>query len=171
MRITGTHFNYYLICHRKLWLFANGIQMEQTSDAVQDGKLIHESSYADRALKYKEIEMDGIKIDYFDPNEKVVHEIKRSKSSEKAHVWQVKYYLYKLLKAGIEATGLLEYPKLRKTDEVTLRHEDIAEIEDKEYEIEEIIEREIAPDRITKISFCKKCAYYDFCWVEEETID
>lgn len=21
MNITGTHFNYYLICHRKLWLF------------------------------------------------------------------------------------------------------------------------------------------------------
>jgi CRISPR-associated exonuclease Cas4 len=45
MQITGTHFNYYLICHRKLRLFANGIQMEHTSDAVYEGKLIHETSY------------------------------------------------------------------------------------------------------------------------------
>lgn len=27
MKITGTHFNYYQICHRKLWLFASGINM------------------------------------------------------------------------------------------------------------------------------------------------
>ena len=29
---TGTHFNYYLKCHRKMWLFANGINMEHTSE-------------------------------------------------------------------------------------------------------------------------------------------
>ena len=45
MNITGTHFNYYQICKRKLWLFANGISMEHTSDLVHEGKLIHEESY------------------------------------------------------------------------------------------------------------------------------
>lgn len=44
MTITGTHFNYYQLCHRKLWLFANGINMEQESDLVYEGKLVHESS-------------------------------------------------------------------------------------------------------------------------------
>ena len=171
MQITGTHFNYYQICHRKLWLFANGIQMEQTSETVQDGKLIHESSYADRASKYKEIEMNGIKIDYFDPDSNIVHEIKRAKSVEQAHVWQLKFYLYKLLKAGVEASGLLEYPKLRKKDEVILEDDDIDKIEEMEYEIETIINQEQAPDKLTKISFCKKCAYYDFCWVEEKEIE
>ena len=29
MRITGTHINYYFICKRKLWLYSNGIQLEQ----------------------------------------------------------------------------------------------------------------------------------------------
>ncbi len=28
MTPTGTHFNYYQVCKRKLWLFANGINME-----------------------------------------------------------------------------------------------------------------------------------------------
>lgn len=45
MIVTGTHFNYYQLRHRKLWLFANGINMEQVSDLVYEGKLVHESSY------------------------------------------------------------------------------------------------------------------------------
>ena len=78
MQITGTHFNYYQICHRKLWLFANGINMESTSDAVYEGKLIHESSYPQRSEKYEEVEIDGVKVDYFDAKHRVIHEIKKS---------------------------------------------------------------------------------------------
>ena len=36
MTPTGTHFNYYHICRRKLWLFANGINMEHVSDTVRN---------------------------------------------------------------------------------------------------------------------------------------
>jgi len=64
--MTETHFNYYYICKRELWLFANGINMEQTSDLVYDGKLIHETSYPQRSERYEEVEIDGIKIDYYD---------------------------------------------------------------------------------------------------------
>ncbi len=63
MQITGTHFNYYQVCHRKLWLFANGLQMESTSDLVTEGRLIHEYSYKRRSDKFQEIAIDGIKID------------------------------------------------------------------------------------------------------------
>lgn len=59
MQITGTHFNYYLICHRKLWLFANGVHMEHTSDAVALGKLLHEESYKQRSERFKEISIEG----------------------------------------------------------------------------------------------------------------
>ena len=45
MIVTGTHFNYYQLCHRKLWLFSNGINMEQESDLVYEGKLVHEYCY------------------------------------------------------------------------------------------------------------------------------
>lgn len=76
MVITGTHFNYYQLCHRKLWLFANGINMEQESDLVYEGKLVHESSYPQRTSKYEEVEIDGIKVDYYDARNKVIHEIK-----------------------------------------------------------------------------------------------
>jgi CRISPR-associated exonuclease Cas4 len=66
MHITGTHIAYLHTCHRKLWLFANGIQMEHTSNIVAEGKLIGESSYQERAQKYTELEIEGIKIDYYD---------------------------------------------------------------------------------------------------------
>lgn len=55
MTPTGTHFNYYQLCHRKLWLFANGINMEHTSDTVYDGKLIHESCYPQRSERMEEV--------------------------------------------------------------------------------------------------------------------
>ena len=77
MRITGTHFSYYLVCRRKLWLFSNGITLEHTSDIVADGRLLHEASYPQRTSKYEEISIDGIKIDYYDVKNKVINEIKR----------------------------------------------------------------------------------------------
>ena len=91
MQITGTHFNYYYLCKRKLWLFANGINMEHTSDLVYDGKLIHETSYPHRAEIYEEMAIDGIKIDSYDARNKALHEIQRSDKVEPAHLWQVKY--------------------------------------------------------------------------------
>ena len=70
--ITGTHFAYYQLCRRKLWLFANGINMEQESDLVYEGKLIHEESYPERSSKYEEVAIDGIKVDYYDAKNHVI---------------------------------------------------------------------------------------------------
>ncbi len=168
MNITGTHFNYYLICHRELWLYANGINMESTSDLVYEGKLLHETSYQRRSEKYRELELDGIKIDYFDPKNKVVHEIKKSDKHEEAHEWQVKYYLFVLERNGVEgATGLLEYPRLHKTDEVLLTIPNREAIEEMLVKIEALIAREQCPERIL-VTRCKNCSYFDFCWSGEE---
>lgn len=165
--ITGTHINYYFICHRKLWLFANGIQMEHVSDLVLEGKLIHEDSYLQRSSKYEEIELDGVKIDYFDTKGKVIHEVKKSNKIEKAHEWQLKYYIYVFEQNGIEGvTGLLEYPKLRITNTVLLSNRDKEEIETIKREIKNIISQNTAPEK-TKRALCKNCSYYDFCFVGE----
>ncbi|SHJ71234.1 CRISPR-associated exonuclease, Cas4 family [Tangfeifania diversioriginum] len=168
MLITGTHFNYYLICHRKLWLFANGINMESNSDLVYEGRLIHETSYSRRNDKYQEITIDGIKIDFYDRKNKVVHEIKKSDKHEEAHEWQVKYYLYVLEQNGVTgAAGLLEYPRLHKTTEVLLTTPDRDAIAEMLTKIESVIHDENCPDRIQK-SKCKNCSYFDFCWSGEE---
>lgn len=167
MQITGTHFNYYQLCHRKLWLFAHSIQMEHTSDLVYEGKLIHEESYPQRSKKYEEVEMGGIKIDYYDAKNRVVHEIKKSDKKEYAHEWQLKYYLYVLEQHGISgATGILEYPKLRKTHEVLLTDIDRAEIENQLQVIASIIISDDCPGTIPK-SKCRNCSYFDFCYAGE----
>jgi len=168
MNITGTHINYYFTCKRELWLFASGMQMEHTSDLVEMGKLIHETSYPQRSEKHSEIEIDGIKIDYYDAKNKVVHEIKKSDSHEEAHEWQVKYYIYILEHNGIEGvTGILEYPKLRETCKVILTDTDREAIAKFEKDIEQIVTSENCPQKLEK-KRCRNCSYFDFCWSGEE---
>ena len=162
--ITATLINLYHVCHRELWLHANEIRMEHTSDTVTEGKLIGENTYTDRAAKYTELELEGIKIDYYDARNKVVHEIKKSDKMEAAHEAQVKYYLYKLRQHGIEgATGILEYPSLRHTAQVELTDQDIVDIQRWEIEILDIINREEIHAVIHK-TVCKRCSYYEFCY-------
>lgn len=158
-----------MVCHRKLWLFASGMQMEHTSELVEMGKLIHETSYPQRSEKYSEIEIDGIKIDYYDAKNKVVHEVKKSDSHEEAHEWQVKYYIYVLERNGVEGvTGILEYPKLRETCEVKLIDADRLAIAEFEKDIERIIASEACPEKLEQRR-CKHCSYFDFCWSGETT--
>ena len=168
MQITGTHFNYFQVCHRKLWLFANGINMEQNSDLVHAGKLIHEESYPQRSERYEEIAIDGVKVDFYDAKRKVIHEIKKSDKVEQAHEWQLKYYLYVFERNGIDGvSGILEYPKLRKTTEVFLSDVDRNTIRDIELKICEIINDDTFPP-LEKKGICRNCSYFDFCYAGEE---
>jgi CRISPR-associated exonuclease Cas4 len=156
----------YNVCKRELWLHANGIRFEHTSDLVYEGRLIHEESYPQRSGKYEEIEMDGIKVDYYDARNKVIHEIKKSDKVEKAHEWQLKYYIYVFERNGIEGVrGILEYPVLRKKDEIVLSEVDRDRLKEMEKEIIHIIEREDCPPREKK-KLCKNCSYFDFCYSE-----
>ena len=142
--------------------------MEHTSDLVYEGRLIHDSSYPQRSDRRREIEIDGIKIDYYNSKNKVIHEVKKSDKIKIAHQWQLKYYIYILKTNGIDnVKGLLEYPKLRKIEEILLSHRDIIEIEHYISQINNIIASEHCPELIN-MSICKKCSYFDFCWSNEE---
>lgn len=168
MRITATYINLYNVCKRELWLHANEIRFEHTSDLVYDGKLIHESTYPQRSERYEELEIDGVKIDYYDARNKVIHEIKRSDKVEHAHEWQVKYYIYVLERNGIEdVKGVLEYPALRHTASVILTDADRIRITEMEKEIRQLIEGDVCPP-VINAKICKNCSYYDFCYVGEE---
>lgn len=167
MNITGTHIAYLHTCHRKLWLFANGIQMEHNSEIVAEGKLIAETTYLDRARKYTELAIDGIKIDFYDAKNKVVHEVKKSDKVEQAHKAQVMYYLYVLHKNGIhEPTAILEYPRLKQRDAIDWDDDFINQGRAWEQKALSIIQLENCPELIQK-SICKKCSYYELCYVVE----
>ncbi|SEM48427.1 CRISPR-associated exonuclease, Cas4 family [Chitinophaga rupis] len=176
MQLTATHINYYHVCHRKLWLFTNGINMEHTSDTVYDGKLLHETSYPQRAERYTEIDIsattaEGIqltgKIDFYDTKEKIIHEIKRSNKVEEAHEWQVKYYIWLLELNDISGVyAILEYPKLRQTKEVWLSEPDTIYLQETVHRVVALQQSEECPPKISS-NICKSCSYYDLCYVEE----
>ena len=149
MQIIATHINYYFICKRKLWLFANGINMEHSSDLVYEGKLLHETSYPQRPERYEELEIDGVKIDFYDARNRVIHEIKKSDKIEIAHQWQVKYYIYILQRNGVTGvSGLLEYPMLRQTEKIELTEQDVNLIEEFVKDIDKIVSDDRCPSII-----------------------
>ncbi len=163
-RITGTQIAYYIVCKRKLWLFSNHIEMERYSDYVSIGKLISEESF--KREKFKEIAIgETLKIDFLKiGDEIVVHEVKKSRKLEDAHIWQVKFYIYSLKKTGVNCnSGVIHYPKLMRKIEVKLSAEDIENIEKIQKDLRTILKGNIPPP--IKVSYCGKCAYYQFCYV------
>jgi CRISPR-associated exonuclease Cas4 len=160
--MTGTQINYYFLCHRKLWLFTNKIDMEQNSDAVTLGKFISETTYK---REEHEIQIDDIVIDFYDDKTRIIHEVKKSDKMEELHLWQVKYYINVLEEKGITGvTGEIDYPKLREKVKVELTNADRDKLLEIKTDIERIITLSIPPEVINK-PFCKQCSYYDLCYV------
>ena len=159
--IRGTEINYLFICPTKLWYFAKGITMEQESEWVDLGKFLHERSYFGEE---KEVQIGSIKIDFIRRGSIIeVHEVKKGKSMEKAHEMQALYYLYYLKQHGINAKAVLNYPQLKETKEIRLDgHEE--EVKEAIREVERIKSLPVPPEPV-KSRKCKKCAYYELCWV------
>lgn len=162
--VTGLHIQYYNVCHRKLWLYAKNIQMEEEHERVQEGKLLHERSY--KNADEKELMIDqSFKVDAIDGE--YVREVKVTSKMTEADRWQLLFYLYELKKRGLEKKGLISYTKEKKTEEVVLTEEDEKQINEMVSDINTIIEQEKPPKKI-RLPYCRKCAYYDFCYSGEE---
>ena len=134
--------------------------MEHNSEFVEIGNILHEFSYKKRR---KEIELEGIKIDFFDKNRGIIHEVKKSKAIEKAHIWQIKYYLYYFKKLGMNLKGKINYPMLRKTQEIELTDKDIKNLKKIIDEIKILILKDSPPEKENK-KICKKCSYFELCY-------
>lgn len=162
MNITGVMIYYYFICQRKLWYFANEINMEQNSELVSIGKIIDETSYK---REKKSILIDNtINIDFIKDGA-VLHEVKKTKAIEEAGIWQLKYYIYYLKQKGVETLeAKIDYPLLRQTKEIVLEKKDVEIIENVIKNIQEIVTKEKPPE-VIKEKICKKCSYYDLCYV------
>ena len=160
--ITGLMVYYYEVCKRKLWYFVNEIQLEENNSNVILGKLLEENTYT---RDEKKINIDGvINIDFI-RSKKILHEIKKSNSIEPASLLQVQYYLYYLEKKGlIGLKGILDYPLLKQTVEVNLTDEDRKNLDNIIIGIKEILRKE-SPPALEKNGICKKCAYFDLCFV------
>lgn len=162
MKITGMMVYYYFVCQRKLWYFTNEINMEQNSELVNIGKIIDETSYK---REKKSILIDNtINVDFIE-NGAVLHEVKKTKAIEEAGIWQLKYYMYYLENRGVQnITAEIDYPLLRETREVILDDEDREVLSNVIKNIEEIATKDKPPE-VLEEKLCKKCSYFDLCYV------
>ncbi|MGI9862027.1 CRISPR-associated protein Cas4 [Moorella naiadis] len=164
--ITGTMVAYYYICHRKLWLFAKGLNLENISgnpDVIK-GRVLHESRF--QRESHKEISFDTVKIDFLHYGDQVyVHEVKKSKKFEEAHTWQLKYYIYLLQSKGVNcSSGVIHYPASMRKEEVYFSSEDQEHLEQALAGIKAVLNERV-PKKKGGRRICSRCAYFDFCYV------
>jgi CRISPR-associated exonuclease Cas4 len=183
LRFTGTQINYYFVCKRKLWLFSHNMEFESESDLVQLGRLLHEQGYK---RKLKEVQVDRIKMDFLErekitkASDKVsssiekekgglssilIHEVKRSKSMQNAHIFQLLYYIYYLknnynVNAG---RGILHYPLLKTNISVQLTEGRENQLRDVLNGIRNVISQPNPPVAVW-MKPCRSCAYMEMCW-------
>ena len=160
--ITGLMVYYYFVCKKKLWYFVNQIQMEQNSELVEIGKIVDDTSYENQE---KHILIDNtINIDFI-KNSAILHEVKKTKAIEEASIWQVKYYMYYLERKGVKnLKAKIDFPLIKETKVIILNKEDRQAIKEVIVHIQEIINSKIPVD-VEQDKKCKKCAYYDLCYI------
>jgi len=164
-QITGTLINYYFHCKTQLWLHANRINLEDNSEDVRIGKILHE--LAEEKNKKSEISIDNIKIDKLTKDYLV--EIKKSDSDPEAVKWQVLLYLYTLKQKGVIKKGKIEYIEKKKKQNKKIEYVELDEVNERELlkileQIEELINLPHPPP-VKFERHCKKCAYYEYCFI------
>jgi CRISPR-associated exonuclease Cas4 len=107
---------------------------------------------------------ETINIDFL-KDWKIIHEVKKSRKLDEAAKWQLKYYIWVLRNKGVNIEkGILDYPLLRKREEIyltTFEEEELMEVLE---QIQNIVNIDLPPSVINK-AFCKKCAYYELCYI------
>jgi len=162
--VNGTLVNYYFFCKTKLWLHANRINLEDNSEDVRIGKVLHEIN--EGRGKNTEISIDNVKIDKITKDYLV--EVKKSDSDPEAVKWQVLLYLHKLKAKGVIKKGKIEYIEKRKQSK-KIEYIELDEVNEKELlevleSISELIDLPTPPSPIFA-NHCKRCAYYEYCFI------
>lgn len=162
--ITGTMVNYFIHCPRQCWLFGHRINLEDNSEDVRIGRVLHELKQ--EGSKHKEISVENIKIDKI--TKEYVIEIKKSDADLEASKYQLLFYMKVLKDKGIKRKGKLEVIEKNKQDhkihifELTL---------DLEKELEKVIEDirllllQEQPPQVVYNKKCNRCAYYEYCFL------
>jgi len=162
VKITGSMVAYYVYCRRKCWLFYHQINLEENSEDVLIGRILHEVMEGEgEELALENVKLDKLTRDY-------VVELKKSDSDVESAKWQLLYYLYILKKYGIERKGRLEVWEKKKGDkkryEVELTAEAEKRLEQMFGEIENLVSSPTPPPPLFNHK-CRKCAYRDYCFI------
>ena len=163
MKITGTMINYYFHCKRQCYLFANKINMEDNSEDVRIGRVLHEIKAKDE--KNTEIKFENMVLDKM--TEKNIEEFKKSDADIRAARMQLLFYLKNLEDKGVQKEGKLvcrEKNKQEKIEKVVLNDETRKELESCIDEINELVNQDEVP-KLEKRNTCNRCAYYEYCYI------
>lgn len=95
----------------------------------------------------------------------VIHEVKRSKKMQDAHLYQLLYYMYFLRRNyGVNVShGVLHYPLLKQNLDVPLSEDRIKQVEEAIRGIASVNAEPRPPEAVMK-GYCRSCAYQDLCW-------
>jgi len=159
--ITGTIINYYIHCKTQCWLFYHKINLEDNSEDVRIGRVLHEID----ENKVNEVSIENIKIDKITKD--YVIEVKKSDSDIEAAKWQLLFYLWRLKQKGIEKKGRLEVFEKNRQNKKKFIIELNEENEKRLLEIIKEIENMLSlpmPEPVFE-NKCKRCAYYEFCFL------
>lgn len=160
--LTGTLVNYYTHCRRQCWLFYHKINLEDNSEDVRIGRVLH----ALQSERDGELALDNIKLDKI--TEEYVVEIKKSDADMDAAIAQLQFYLMKLAAKGIFRKGRLEILEKNKQDKkvhYTAIDDELAQKLARQYdEIEQFLLLPLPP-AVQRKPGCKKCAYFEYCYI------
>ena len=160
--LTGTIVNYYFHCKRQCWLFYNRLNLEDNSEDVRIGRVLHEL----REDKKTELSIDNIKVDKI--TSEYVTEVKKSDADIEAAMAQLNFYLMVLEGKGIIKKGKLECieknKQNRKIHYTNIDEEARTRLKDQYREIETFLETK-SPPEAKDMPKCKKCAYYEYCFI------
>lgn len=165
MKITGTIINYYFHCKRQCYLFANRLNLEDNSEDVRIGRVLHEiraKDNKDSEIKYENIVLDKVSSNY-------IEEYKKSDADTEAARMQLIFYLKQLQDKGIIKDGKLIYDEKnkktgRKTEIIKLDDNNIKQLNECIESIEQLVKQGKVPE-LEKDKKCKRCAYYDYCYL------
>lgn len=148
-----------------MWFFGHDINLNCFDDNVLIGRQVHEKSYG---RKTRNVCIDGcIALDVLDTGGGgvTVFEVKKSSKLVEPVRMQVYYYLWYLKhNKGVEARGLLKYPREKKEELLELNGEVEGEIEGVIKEIPMVLSLSEPPKAVRK-PYCRRCSYFDLCMV------
>jgi len=157
-------FNAYNICPRQAWLMSRQMSADQGDPFLEIGRLIDQTTFQHEKKRIYLAEF-AAEVDFVarKNGNLFIAEIKKSSRTMESGIRQLKYYLYLLNRKGIKCKGMIKIPKEKISKTVELQTSDVKLIEDTIKQIAHFLARENAPVP-QKIPFCKKCAYFEFCW-------
>lgn len=138
--------------------------MEDNSEDVRIGRVLHELKLTDE--KRTEIMIENIKVDKL--TEEYLEEFKKSDADVEAVKWQTLYYLKVLKDKGIVRKGKIVFHEKKKQDKkivfVELTEENEKQLMEIIHEVESYITNAM-PEQAVLNKKCRRCSYYEYCFV------